>query len=141
METGPLLISEDFNRYNVSVKVGKWPDSFSLEPLVDRMISKIPQWRTRLRTTFLQSTVDLADRNPEALTTLRRYADHAPFRALFLEPNPTVDFPAISVAKIAHGLIFENTRIGNISLGFGVSVQTVRMLAQWVNRWADNKTE
>jgi hypothetical protein len=140
MDAGNLILSEDFSKFNTLIKMSKWPDKFFLESIVDRLSTKIPKWRNKLLTAFLQATVDTANHNQDGLTILRRYADFPGFRALFLEPDPSCPDPAISIARIDRGLIFENTRLGNIALGFGVSIETVKMLHGWINRWADGKT-
>ncbi|MDP6037993.1 MAG: hypothetical protein QGG64_05545, partial [Candidatus Latescibacteria bacterium] len=140
MEAGSFSLSKDFVTLNRMLKANQWPDRFDLEAVVDRMYVKIPTWREELRSAFLAAAADAPDKNPDALNALRRYCDMAPFRALFLESSPESQHSGLTMAKVRDGLIFETTRIGNIALGFGVSLETVKILARWVDEWCDGKT-
>ena len=72
------------------------------------------------------------EKDAQSLQMLRRYADHAGFRALFLKSDETKKSRCVDVDRVADGLIFETNWLGNIACGFGVQIETVAALAEWL---------
>jgi hypothetical protein len=135
-----LKFTDDFLSYEKVVKQIQWPEKHIIEPIVDRMVSVIPKDKFAVGDRLLQATVGALDKDADALGILREFADDASFRALFLERDPTVAFSCIDIDRTSDGLIFETNRLGNMSCGFGVETETVRVLAEWLDRNADYRT-
>lgn len=139
LRIGGMRFSDDFLAFEKIVKNTRWPDE-EFDGVIDRMVAAIPKKRTDVANNLLDACLSARQKKAEGLSALRLMADDANFRALFVVPDTSATFSCVDLDKVDDGLIFETNRLGNIACGFGVQTETVRILSDWLEEFADYRT-